>query len=288
MDRTDKDRASQDQGNTAARAARADWASGLVGGIITGLAIIGVMLMQRLQLAQSTQAIDYPQADREEAIRLQILRQSPTFGFSNLVADWTFINFLMYYGDDDARSQTGYGLSPEYFDIVTRLDPWFVQIYPFLSAAVSYQAAQPEKAVALMQRATASLSPQINPKAFIAWRYQGLDQLLLLGDVPGAIASHKMAAEWVKGTPDQALAPLFQQTAEFLATDPNSIPIRINSWAEVYIQAANTRDKQTLARAEREIRALGGHIQVRDGKVSLQMPPPKTTPSPLASPPTSR
>jgi hypothetical protein len=287
MDRVEQDQATQDQGNKGGRTAQRRWANRLGGGMITGLAIVGVMLMQRSQLTRSTQPADYAQADREEALRLKILQQSPTFGFSNLVANWTFINFLMYYGDDEARSQTGYGLGPEYFDIVTRLDPWFVQIYPFLSAAVSYQAGQPEKAIGFMQRGTTALSPQI-PKAFIAWRYKGLDQLLLLGDVPGAIASHKMAAEWVKGTPDQDLAPLFQQTAQFLETDPNSVPIRINSWAEIYIQAANTRDKQTMARAEREIKALGGQIQVRDGKVSLQMPPPQPAPAPSTAPPTPR
>lgn len=264
--------------NSTQQQGRLPWLKGTLSVLVTALAMAGIVGIQRSQLAQSTRSLNYAQELQHETLRLQLLKQAPTFGFNNLVADWVFINFLVYYGDDEARSQTGYGLSPTYFDVVTRLDPWFVQIYPFLSAAVSYQAGQPEKTIQLIQRGTATLSPKINPKAFIGWRYQGLDQLLLLGDIPHAIYSHKMAAEWVKGTPDAALAPVFQQTADFLSTDPDNIPIRVRSWAEVYIQAANARDRQTQARAEREITKLGGKIHVKDGQVSLTLPSPRPTP----------
>jgi hypothetical protein len=256
------------------------WVKGGIGVLVTTLAMVGIVGIQRSQLAQSTPHLNDAQAIQKETLRLQILKQSPTFGFRNLLADWTFINFLLYYGDDEARSQTGYALGPEYFDVITRLDPWFVQIYPFLSAAVSYQAGQPEKTVQLIQRGTKVLSPQINPKAFLAWRYKGLDQLLLLGDIPAAIYSHKMAAAWTKGTPDAPLAPVFQQTADFLGTDPDNVPTRLRAWADIYVQAANMRDRQTQARAEREIKALGGSIQVTNGQVSLRLPPPKPKPSP--------
>lgn len=263
--------------NSTQQWGRLPWLKGAVSVLVTLLAMAGIVGMQRSQLAQFTRSLNPAQELQHETLRLQLLKQSPTFGFNNLVANWVFINFLLYYGDDEARAQTGYGLSPTYFDIVTRLDPWFVQIYPFLSAAVSYQAGQPEKTIQLIQRGTDTLTPQINPKAFMGWRYKGLDQLLLLGDIPNAIYSHKMAAEWVKGTPDEALAPIFQQTADFLGTDPDNIPIRVRSWAEIYIQAANTRDRQTQMRAEREITKLGGKIQVRDGQVSLTLPPPRPT-----------
>ncbi|HEY9752273.1 MAG TPA: hypothetical protein V6C46_04950, partial [Coleofasciculaceae cyanobacterium] len=211
-------------------------------------------------------------AQRQEAIRLQLLTQVPTFGFNNLVADWTFLNFLQYYGDAGARRQTGFSLSPVYFDIITQLDPQFLDIYLFLSGSVSYQLGKPEQALALMERGTRALSPAINPRAFQIWRLMGIDQLLLLGDIPGSIHSHQMAAHWVKGTPYQNLGPLFQGTAQFLQQDPNSIPVRFQSWASVYEQAGATRDRQTQERAKQEILQLGGEVISQNGKIRFVLP----------------
>jgi hypothetical protein len=198
------------------------------------------------------------------------LKRSPTFGFDNLIADSTFLSFLQYYGDTPVREQTGYSLSPQYFDIITRLDPRFVDIYLFLSGTLSYQLGKPELAIQLMNRGTAALSPQINPKAYQIWRFKGLDQLLLLGDIPGSIHSHEMAAKWAKGTPDEYLVPIFQQIVEFLRKDPNSIPVRLQSWATIYAQATQVKDKQTQERAKQEIEKLGWQLEIKDGQLYLQ------------------
>jgi hypothetical protein len=242
----------------------------LVTGAIGAIALVGVVLMQQVQLKRPSLWISDPQqAEQQESIRLQMLKQSPTFGFDNLIGDWAFLNFLQYYGDTPAREKTGYSLSPDYFDIITRRDPRFVDIYLFLSGTVSYQLGKPEQAIQLMDRGTAALSPQIHPKAFQVWRFKGLDQLLLLGDAPGSIKSHEMAAEWTKGTPDADLEPVFRQVAAFLHKDPNSIPVRLQSWATIYGQAAQAKDKQTQARAQQEIAKLGWELQIVDGQLKL-------------------
>ncbi|PSB25853.1 hypothetical protein [Stenomitos frigidus] len=251
------------------------WRSLLSGAIVLS-ALTGVIVLQRSQLARpSMWQSDPKQAEQQEAVKLRLIKQLPTLGFSNLIADWTFLNFLQYYGDNDVRAKTGYALSPQYFDIITRLDPRFVDIYLFLSGSISYQLGDPQTAVKLMDRGTAALSPQVSPKAFQVWRFKGLDQLLLLGDVPASIHSHEMAEKWVQGTPYQALAPLFQQTAEFLRRDPNSVPVRFQAWMSIYYQAGAAHDKTTQARAKREILALGGQTRMQDGELTFFLPEPQ-------------
>lgn len=272
--------------NTAMGKGRSGW-RGVVGkAAVVAIALTGVIWMQRSQLDRPSLWVTQPkQAEQQEALRLRWLKKLPTFGFNNLMADWTFLNFLQYYGDTAARAQTGYGLSPEYFDIITRLDPRFVGIYLFLSGSVSYQLGKPDLAIQLMNRGCSALSPQIDPKAYQVWRFKGLDQLLLLGDIPGSIHSHDMAAKWVKGTPDAYLFPLFQATANFLRQDPNSVPVRIQAWSSVYYQAVAAHDKQTQARAKREILALGGRMEIKNGQIEFFLPNPK---SPQSAPAKSR
>lgn len=251
------------------------WLRPLLGSVIAIASLTGVVFIQRSQLTRpSLWSSDPKQAEQQEAVKLRLLKQLPTFGFKNLVADWTFLNFLHYYGDNEVRAKTGYALSSQYFDIITRLDPRFVDIYLFLSGSISYQLGEPRVAVQFMDRGTAALSPQITPKAFQVWRFKGLDQLLLLGDVPGSIHSHEMAAKWVQGTPYQALAPLFEQTAAFLRRDPNSVPVRFQAWLSIYYQAAAVRDKTTQERAKQEILALGGQMSLKDGEVVFALPKP--------------
>ena len=251
--------------------------TGFVGLItIAILAMVGVVMLQRSRLNQPSLWIENPaQAMEQENIKLQMLKQTPSFGFDNLLANWVFLNFLQYYGDEPARQKTGYGLSPEYFDIITRRDPRFTMAYLFLSGSVSHQLGKPELAVAMMQRGTDALSPQIDDAAFQVWRLKALDQLLLLGDIPGAINSFERAADWTKGTSYAEVEPILRGTANFLRTDPNSKPVRVLAWGSIYEQALALGDKQTEARARQEILALGGRIVEKDGNV-IVLPPAST------------
>ncbi|NEP42551.1 MAG: hypothetical protein F6K35_26345, partial [Okeania sp. SIO2H7] len=154
--------------------------------------------------------------EQQEALRLQVLKNAPTFGFDNLIADWTFLEFLEYFGDDDARNTTGYSLSEDYFDIITKLNPRWVDVYLFVSNSLSIYEGKPKRGVEYMTRGVESLSPEIHSDAWLVPRYRGIDQLLLVGDIEGAIASHELAAKWAEGTDDEQLVSLFKNTAEFL------------------------------------------------------------------------
>ena len=268
------------------------WLSLLVNGVIGLAALAGVVTMQSSGQLGGMSPVGVPgqkplsaksadsfkqaaqQEAQQEALRLRMLKNLPSFGFDNLIADWTFIKFLQYFGDDEAREVTGYNLGQDYFDIVTQRDPRWVDIYLFLSTAISFYQGKPETAVNLMERGTRALSPQIHPQAWIVWRTKGLDELLLLGDIPDSIRSHQMAAHWVEETPEGPnLAPIFRATAEYLRRDPDSVPVRFTAWSTVYAQ---TTDKLVRQRAKQALVKLGAQVQKdKNGKESFILPPRK-------------
>jgi len=266
------------------------WLSLLVNGFIGLAALAGILAMQSSgQLGgmssvgvqgqkplSGMSAASFKQAAQQEALRLKMLKTIPSFGFDNLIADWTFLKFLQYFGDDEARKVTGYNLSQDYFDIVTQRDPRWADIYLFLSTAISFYQAKPEIAVNWMERGTSalSLSPQMHSQSWIVWRTKGLDELLLLGDIPESIRSHEMAADWVQGSPEgPTLAPLFRANAEYLRRDPDSVPVRFAAWSTVYAQ---TTDKLVRQRAKQALVKLGAQVQKdKNGKESFILPPPK-------------
>jgi hypothetical protein len=271
-----------------------NWLSLLVNGFIGLAALAGVVTMQSsgelggmssvgvqgqkplsgMSPASFKQAAQ--QEAQQEALRLKMLKTIPSFGFDNLIADWTFLKFLQYFGDDEARDVTGYNLGQDYFDIVTQRDPRWADIYVFLSTTISFYQGKPETAVNLIERGTSalSLSPQIHPQAWIVWRTKGLDELLLLGDIPESIRSHEMAADWVEETPEgPKWAPMFRATVDYLRRDPDSLPVRFTAWNTVYTQ---TTDKLVRQRAKQALVKLGAQVQKdQNGNESFILPPRK-------------
>ncbi|OCQ92442.1 hypothetical protein BCD67_07205 [Oscillatoriales cyanobacterium USR001] len=238
---------------------------GLVANIAIALfALIGVVVMQEngqlgglsAELGLSTASAK--QAQEQEALKLRLTKTAPTFGFDNLIADWVFLKYIQYFGDSEARSQTGYGLNTLYFEIIINRDPRWVDIYPFLSTGISYYLGKPEIGVAMMDRGLIALSPEIDPQAWRVWRFKGLDEFLLLGDIRASIRSHEMAAEWVFGTPDERFAPLFRQTARFLREDPDNTLVRFQAWSSVYYE---TNDKLVRDRAKQALLSLGARMR---------------------------
>lgn len=233
---------------------------------IAAIALISIILLQLhapggVQVSQapaSLSAAEAKKADQQEETRLQLLKKLPVLGYNNLVADWTFLNFLQYFGDDPAREKTNYELLDDYFDVITTFDPMWLDMYPFLSTSVSFYQARPDLADQLMERGTKALSPEINPKAWQIWRLRGIDQLLLLGDTQASIKSHEMAAKWAENTPDQQITPRFLEFADTLRKNPDNKRIRIQTWLAVH---GSTMDKVVRQRAVKELLALGVKIQ---------------------------
>lgn len=208
-----------------------------------------------------------------EQLRLSLLQKTPVFGFDNLLADWVFLNFLQYFGDDSARSQTGYALSPDYFRIIVDRDPRFLGAYNGLSTSVSLYAAKPEQSVALMEKGLKSMSPKSPPQSYYVWRQKGIDELLFLGNAQAARQSFEKAAEWASAYPDdesQYVAALSRQTAEFLARNPLSKSAQVSAWSMVLNNVVDQRTRQFVIS---RIEALGGKVIITpQGQAKIQLP----------------
>jgi len=235
-------------------------------GMVLVLLAIGITSLQNTRL----QSVLNPSGDnlsvraetqeRKERGRLALLETMPDFGFRNLIADWTFLSFLQYFGNKELRQETGYRLSGDYFDVIVKRDPYYYLPYVFLSSSVSIFAAQPERAIALQEQGLKSMTPEVPPRSYFVWRHKGIDEILFLGDTEAAQRSHQMASNWAAqssypGSDEDSKT--LQQTADFLAQDPENVRIRINAWAQVLSSAP---DDETRSVAVENIRELGGDV----------------------------
>lgn len=203
--------------------------------------------------------------------QLEFTLTLPAFGFDNLLADWTFLNFLQYFGDSDQRTHLGHALSLDFFAVIVDRDPYFIDTYLYLTNSISIYAGQPLESIRLMEKGLVSLTPQSPPRSFFVWRHKATDELLFLGDTQAAKKSYETAASWAEQSPAQdatLVARLSRQTVHFLEADPNSRPAQINAWSEVLLRATDENIKQA---AISQIEQLGGTILVsKQGQVTVR------------------
>lgn len=238
-----------------------------------------IALLQLPQLRDVTQASDSPTRDTaerqvaDERVQLELLGKAPAFGFDNLIADWVFLKFLQYFGDEDARRLTSYQLSPEYFEVILDKDPFFWDAYLFLSGSTSLYAANPQRSVEIMNEKLPLLSPTVPSRAYFIWRWKAIDELLFLGEIDAAQESFEMAAEWASVYDDEegrAIANISRQSAEFLEADPDNKLVRINAWSSVFYNAV---DDETRQRVIGELEALGAEVSISpEGQLSVTVP----------------
>lgn len=201
------------------------------------------------------------------------LRRVPTAGFRNIVADYTFIKFLTYFGDE-SRLNTGYAASPAFFETIINKDPFFKDFYLFLSQSISINAGDPDRAISLMNVGVSHLKPDQPPDGYHILRYKGIDELLFAGDGKAAQSTFEKAAKWAEQSsqPDsQKVSQLSRQTAQFLAADPDSKQAQVSAWSSVLVAAL---DDETRQRAIDKIRDLGGEVVISESRgVSVMYPP---------------
>lgn len=244
-------------------------------GIACLFSIIKLQSVQEQKLSEATLSKEtYLKQQEREKIRLSFLKKSPSFGFDNLVADWTMLQFLQYFGDTKARNQTGYALSPDYLELIAENDPRFTLAYIIISPASSMFAGRPERTIELMDRGLDYMSPDMH-KAHFVWLYKGVDEILFLGDLERARESYLKAAEWAEIAEDEFIAESASDTAQFLTTNPDIRSTQINTWFLVW---NNAKDKRIRQIAEAKIKSIGGELKIYpDGRVEAI--PPKNSKS---------
>jgi hypothetical protein len=241
---------------------------------LTAIGLLQIPQLQRLKTQSQTAAPAELQRDIEqEKVRLSLLKKTPSFGFENAIADWTFLNFLQYFGDTPARTKTDFTLSPDYFEVVLERDPYFINAYTFLSTSTALYAGLPDRSVTIARRSLSSLKPNVPPHSYTAWRQLGIDELLFLGDAQAAKRSFERAASWARQSTDPEsaqVASLSEKTAAFLANNPNSKTAQVAAWSMVLTTAP---DKRTHDIAISQIQQLGGKVIPNpNGTFSIQPP----------------
>ena len=215
----------------------------------------------------------YKQQEQAEKVTISALKNMPAFGFDNLLADWSWLQFLNYFGDDEAREKTGYSLSPNYFESVVNHDPRFVRAYFLLAPATSIFAGEPERGVKAISKGLKSITPDISPESYYLWVYKGIDEMMFLNNIEAAKESYKMASDWAEQSDHpnaENSAKNTKQTAQFLEENPNSLVAQIGAWTMVL---NSTNDTKTQNKALDKIKELGGEIIVSpNGNVKIRVP----------------
>lgn len=244
-------------------------------GIICLLFIVKLQSVQEKEMSKKTLTKEaYLKQQEIEQTRLSLLKKSPSFGFDNLVAGWTMLQFLQYFGDTKARNQTGYALSPDYLDVISKNDPKFTLAYLIISPASSMFAGRPERTIELMDRGLKYITPDL-PQAHFVLLYKGIDEVLFLGDLKKARQSYLKASEWAEIAKDEFIAESAKDTAQFLTTNPDIRSTQVNTWFLVW---NNAKDKRIRQLAEAKIESIGGELKVYpDGRVEAI--PPKDSKS---------
>ena len=212
---------------------------------------------------------EYFQKEKIEELKLSTYKKMPSFGFKNLIADWTMLQFLQYFGDGKARNNTGYSLSADYLEVISKNDPKFSLAYLIISPASSMFAGTPGRTVELMDQGLKYLTPNLT-KAHFVWLYKGMDEILFLGDLEKARKSYIQASEWASIAGDEFIAQSASDTAKFLETKPDIRSTQISVWFLVW---NNNKDERVRKIARAKIESIGGEIKIYpNGRAELIQP----------------
>ena len=245
----------------------------VIKGLTPLLSLIAVIFLQQnyLKSAETEDRIDYAREEDVIKFSLDVQRKLPSFGFNNLIADWTYLKYIQYHGDREARAVTGYPLIPDFFENIIDSDPRFVEAALNLSTANSLFAGRPEKTVNLMDKVLQTITPETSPLAYYVWIYKGIDQILFLGDVKAAQQSYEMASQWAKESGSLDMAAQTSATAKFLATNPDSRKAQLSAWMMVLSTATDQSTKELVLE---KVKKLGANIiVVAPGQFKIEIPP---------------
>ncbi len=233
------------------------------------------------QLTNQTPESDRLWVEREER-RLKAMQKLPPsgFGFNNLIADYAFISFLQYYGDDVARIEhkTGFGLSKEYFRIIVDRKPYFFNSHSYLASSVAILGGEPEISIVLMDKALTQLEPERFPLTYSLWQRKAIDEMLFLGDNRKAKESTQKAIEAIDRAtfpPDseesiKEIRRILAQRVEFLAGDFDPIKFKRLGW---FLILNNAPDLRIRSIAVAELQKLGVPIEITpEGETKLNSP----------------
>ena len=217
----------------------------------------------------------YKKEQEQFTAAAKIRKKIPNFGFNNLIANLTFLKFVGYFGDGEARQVTGYSTVTDYFEDIVNRDPNFIQSHLVMSAANSLFAGRPDKTVDLINKALETVNLQAPNYPFLLWTYKAADEILFLGDIKAAKHSYETAAQWARQYQydveiSNNMAGRYDQTATFLASNPDPTQAQFGAWMSILW---GTQDPKTQNYILDKLKNLGAEITIDpDGKLNIKPP----------------
>lgn len=242
------------------------------------VSISGIVYIQSLSIpdkTDSTTSQDYGLQVENEKLKLTSFGKTPSLGFNNLMADWLYLQFIQYFGDNEAREKSGYSLVADYFEQIVEKDPLFTNAISRLDVAMSLFAGEPQESVSFLTHALKKqpIKFESSIPPYYLWRAKGNNELLFLGDAEAAKKSYRSSIKSAQAYDDddsKRIAEISEKSIEFLKTNPDSKFARIGAWINVL---SNNPDQKTVRRVTEEIAALGGKVEVLgDGVIQIKMP----------------
>lgn len=238
--------------------------------------IVGITWLQQDSLSKIETVRDKNTYQKEQEVfasAAKISKKIPNFGLNNLIADLTFLKFVGYFGDGEARKITGYSTVTDYFEDIVNRDPNFIQSHLVMSAANSLFAGRPDKTIDLINQALEKVDPQVPNYPFLLWTYKAADEILFLGDVKAAQHSHEMAAKWARLRQDDLgneMARRYDKTANYLASNPDSTEAQFGAWMSILHRTSNPKTQNYILN---KLKELGAEINIDpDGKLKINPP----------------
>jgi hypothetical protein len=218
--------------------------------LVAIICLLGIISLQAQRRSNSESAINtYVRAEIAQKTQLDLYKDLPDFGFNNLMADRTYLEYIQYFGDRSAREHLGYELVPEYFAAIVDRDLNFTEAYLSLITANSLYAGEPQTTVNLMDRNLPHISLQRSEQLAQLWSQKGTDELLFLGDIAAAKKSYQMAAysaSQINEERGQELTESYLAMLKFLATNPDTKDAQILAWSTVLPNIKDDRRRQEI------------------------------------------
>lgn len=230
--------------------------------LLTSISVATIFHIQTNEMEESHDFSGFRQGSSLEQSKkleqqLLILKNSPSFGFKNLMADGLFLSFLQYFGDEQAEIATENDLSSEFFDAILAFEPFYRDYYLFLAGSTTLYAGEPERTVELMNQGLSQMDAENAPEdAFYIWRYKAVEELLFLGDGQAAQESFENAADWAacsERADSNLMEELSRQTSEFLKKDPDSLFAQIAAWNSIVASALNDDIRERASQRVQEL-----------------------------------
>lgn len=153
-----------------------------------------------------------------------------SLGYDQLIADLYWLAFVQYTGDRLAREKDKGPLSYKYLDLITELDPHFMQAYWYAAFVIGGEQKTPGLAAQLLDRGL-----QANTDTWYMPFIAGINQYLYAKNELAAAKYYRMAAKY-EGAP----AWLERQASILEAKIPSTIK-EVNIWTNIYESAEEPR-----------------------------------------------